>query len=354
MTRPLPQGGSIIRQLGTKFPGAFTYVTDRHGIIYYSHGCVNPSDNNEVRVTAVYFPGSAKGQDERQSWHTGQKYFKFIFAGLVEERPFLTLLPQGYREVLKRRLRIDTQTQDHFLALAVADIEHEFSTLPVHQTQVHLMERGAPEEVGRAVVTAIENLSEAGVPESAIGVYGGLQCSISRTDALIHDVDLVIHGNEYQPAIVQHCLEQRFFWSPEPRVVRSALFSNYERRRTRLTQSTVSRGSGRLIIDVRTIPVAGEHAAAECLGNSNWSEAYHIEFEGVVANAVASLSLPSCYVVQPSAGGRAIHVASPHHHIIGCARVGDRVDVRGVMGRDGVVRILSENAHGMFPLSDDA
>ncbi len=331
----------------------FTYFEDRHGIIYYSHGVTRGEHDPEIRATAVYFAGEMPGHPQRVSWLTGQSYFKFIMAGLSEERANLGQLPIGHREALSSRLRRDPHTNEHYLAIPVSEVRHCFS--PWEALEAICPSRpapsSAPAQVRQAVTAVLEELTTAGIPRRDLGLYGGLQCGIAMADETVHDVDILVLGNSHYRAVVDHCRAKELRWVPDERIAASPLLCDYEHRRVRVSQSHTSSLIGEVLIDIRLVPTPRDHQSSDCAGREADESLELVTMRGRVVDASASLSLPACLVVAELGGSGTAHVVSAHHHLVGAAHDGDLVKVTGMRGVDGTVHVLDEERHGVVPLT---
>lgn len=335
---------SDFRDLRASLP-PFTYFQDDLGIIYYSHGVAL---RGEELATCVYVPALFTEDPQVVEWSTGRQYTKVICGGLRYERIELEDSPNDeLKEVISRRLKVTLEGDRFFLSVPHLSIRTVFS--PWEATTAIIEGKGigrlVPSATRRSVELAVRTFSDVGIPRRCIGLYGGLQCGLGRVDRFIHDVDLVVAGQVYYLNILARCSGNKSRWIPD-RVARHDFLRLNALRRAELSQVYVPFDGAELMIDVRTSPIAGEHSGAACAAKRSRGSVV-VQFEGIVVDASASLSLPACYVVKSRLSGDLIHVVSVNHHMVGSAGVGETVFVTGMAGQPGWVHLLSESEHSM-------
>lgn len=326
---------------------AFTYLKDQEGYIYYASG-----DNNlgadVIRSVLVYAP-VPDGRATRYQLSSGTGYIKSVSHGYRSELPRMReeLSPEGY-STIRGMLKKDSDSGDEFLALPVSRIAE------VYSPKASLTELLAGDVDGYSQ-TAIAKLNEAveafisqSIELGRLGLYGGLQCHLTRVgNKEIDDIDMLVDGLDAYEGLVNLATGNVVRPETFPSfVAKNAIKRAVAIRRGQLSQFRL-RGHPDTVVDARLLRTDQDRVDRPIVIPARGTRR-SIALEGAeVISATESLSVPTRYDVRDRSGGN-WSVVTNHYHHLGAAHTGDQVVVHGDTVDDGVIVLADPDRHHIY------
>ncbi len=289
-----------------------TYLVDKDDFIYCSRGIGFHTER--VVVSLIYFP-DAKGDRIRDGRHYGKTY---VDCGIDLNN--LEKLPELARTKIKKLVRQEGLGVS-YLSLPLCEIKE---TILPFSFNGH----SPKSEIGELFRSF---LVESGIPEEAVGIYGGRAIGIEKTVADDYsDVDIAVSGLEYLNKLRTISAEDLNYYGIK-RIPRKATYDMYAKAQN-IRDQMLGFIFDQTKIDVKFVRDKGDLFTFFSIGET---ESYRRE--GIVVSDIEAPTLPACYQIETKGG--LLTVQTLLFHFIGSAWNGDRVKVVGekLVGKDAVV-----------------
>lgn len=313
----------------------FTYLVDTHGLVLFYDGW--GPDPRHLCVKLVYFPDSSGDHIDT----AGNPLRKHVFGGTWAEmaRAAESLPAEVLRRMSSMQLVNDGASQH--LAVDSREIVGVFD--PRAPIRRHLSSRMKGTKIGQLLTAAIDTLDPYGVTADMLGVYGGLQCGISRKDGIPRDLDLLVYGVDNYDHVVAAC--SGFNVDISRSILRNPNLLNETHvlmRRASISRLVLSDGTP---VDLRIV-------RDDINDYEPWSPTVTGDIsmhQATVTESRECLSLPTRYSV--SHRGQRFEVASRYYHHLGAAHRGDTVCVSGTRHGANVIVLSDPDRHHILGLA---
>jgi predicted nucleotidyltransferase len=305
----------------------FTYVKDSSDFIYYIKGSLTNEGIDGYSAVCVYYPDEL---GDRSQLHSGTRYSKFASQGLQYERSsVMEHMPKSAAEYVLNHGRTGDIFNQQFLFLPAGDIIETYS--PESSLQAFLNgSEGLNSMAVDATRAAAEAFASFSIPLGALGLYGSLQCGVSKNAQSdpIKDVDMLVRGVDYYDNVHALALALPAPESELPLTVSSDTRRSLAvKRRREIAQFGIPDTDG-IHCDVRLLRKLDD---PNSYLETTSKDTFPITIEAAaVTDARQSLSLPFAYQIIAKKNKQQMWVVGNHYRLLGVAAVGDNIEVQGI------------------------